>query len=93
LTPRFLHAWQSSAAPVAGALLLRFLGAAVAVLVVVAVVAVVVLFGLWTSTAWVTDDDMFVEEGIVGEVLQVFSIQLCTVVGCYIVAVKRINKR
>ena len=47
---RFLHAKQSSLAPVAGALLLRFLGAAVAVLVVFS--------GFWASVAWVVDDDM-----------------------------------
>lgn len=48
LAPRFLQAKQSSLAPVAGALLLRFLGAA-AVLVVV----VVVFSGFWASWAWV----------------------------------------
>lgn len=49
-TPRFLHAKQSSLAPVAGALLLRFLGAAEALLAVVS--------GFWASVAWVADDDM-----------------------------------
>lgn len=57
---RFLHAKQSSAAPVAGALLLRFLGAAEAVLVVV----MVVVSGFWASVAWVgwvVGDDMVLE--------------------------------
>jgi hypothetical protein len=70
---------------VAGALLLRFLGAAAALLVVV---AVVVVSGFWTSTAWVAADDMFMKEGMLGDILQKFATQLCTVVGCYIVAVK-----
>lgn len=50
---RFLHAKQSSLAPVAGALLLRFLGAAEALLVVVS--------GFWASTAWVVDDAMAIK--------------------------------
>lgn len=47
---RFLHAKQSSLAPVAGALLLRFRGAAEALLVVFS--------GFWASAGWVADDDM-----------------------------------
>lgn len=46
----FLHAKQSSLAPVAGALLLLFLGAAAALLVEAS--------GFWASTAWVAADDM-----------------------------------
>jgi hypothetical protein len=65
-TPRFLHAKQSSLAPVAGALLLRFLGAAAALL---AVVAVAVGSGFWASTAWVVDDDMFMNGNYSGEVI------------------------
>lgn len=45
LTERFLHAKQSSVAPVAGALLLRFLGAADALLAVLSI--------FWASAGWV----------------------------------------
>jgi hypothetical protein len=90
LTPRFLHAKQSSLAPVAGALLLRFLGAADALLVVA---AAAVCSGFWASTAWVAADDMFMDESNSGwNLLQMFAMQVCKVVGCYVGAVKRINK-
>ena len=57
---RFLHAKQSSVAPVAGALLLRFLGAAAAAALLVVVVAVVVVMGVistfLTSAGWVVGE-------------------------------------
>jgi hypothetical protein len=53
-TPRFLHAKQSSLAPVAGALLLLFLGAAAALFVV----ALSVVFG--SAWGWVVEDDIAV---------------------------------
>lgn len=62
LTWRFLQAKQSSLAPVAGALLLRFLGAAEALVAVVVVLLVV--SGFWASVAWVLDDDMAIVDNI-----------------------------
>ena len=53
--PRFLHAKQSSVAPVAGALLLRFLGAAALLLAVST---------FWTSMGWVVVETAMMESMI-----------------------------
>jgi hypothetical protein len=72
LTWRFLQAKQSSVAPVAGALLLRFLGAAAALLVLVAVVS-----AFWTTSAgWAVVDETAMVGVIKEEVLLQYSTTL-----------------
>ena len=75
---RFLHAKQSSVAPVAGALLLRFLGAAAAAALLVVVVDVVVVMGVistfLTSAGWVVG-----ETAMLGSIKDVMLLQYSTV--------------